>query len=203
MDSFWKWLTAANARGVFIGMLVGLVCVLGYWIWNEVTYTNPIPAAPPAKINYEVRSKSALLEFLDNNAFTSQFATVENPFLPIIRKKKWIPQPPETKPVEQSVEIKTVSMTPPPPPVQKPKPEVKKVKLVYRGRIGQPPEQVVALIEDQSSQRTRTFKADSLLYGLRIGDIGLKDLALVSEKGVTNLLRLGQVAEIKEQNDGE
>lgn len=197
MEGFWKWLTAANARGVFFGALIGLVGVLGYWIWNEVAANQTVPGAAPAKSKFEVQTKSDMIDFLVNNAFTSRYESVENPFLPVPLKKKTTPPPAVDIPVVSQV------VAPPPPSLKIYKPEVKKIKLVYRGRIVQSQDQVLALIEDQSKNQTKGYKANTNLYGLRVGDIGLKDMALISGKGATNLLQLGRVAEIMEQNDAE
>ena len=202
MESFWKWLTAANARGVFIGALVGLAGVLGYWIWNEVTAKKPVAIAIPAKFKYDVQAKPALIDFLVNDAFTSRYESVESPFMPPVRKKKDPSPPPETTPTEPKVAVSPPAPPAPPPP-KPPKPEVKKICVVYRGRIVQPEGQVVALFEDQFMGRTRTYKPGSLLYGFKIGEIGLKVVALISENGATNLLRLGRSEAIKEQDHVE
>ena len=227
MESFWKWLMRANARGVFLAAMLGLLGVTAWWIWKE---NAPIEAYILPSSSRELkptRPHLALLDYLKQQSALGRLALALNPFLSPLQRNMEQPNLPEfamitpRNPQEHLLirpgppeEPRPALPAPPPPeppeamtpaPVEPPPdgaPGPSAVSLTYRGLLQRPDGRVMALIEDSESKTSAFYDVDKPVFGLRLGQIRQQEARVISAQGRVLTLRMGQPVLIEEPNRG-
>lgn len=197
MDSFWKWLMRANARGVFIVSVIVLVLVLAWWVWREFApLERGISMVPGAGGTDKSRDSLGLLAFLEEERGRDSVQPPPYFFLNL-------PAPyvaPSTNAVATNLEpvVAVAPVKPADPKAAPPAPKKKEVTtLVYKGKVQRTDDQVLALIGDSKSGGSKFYRSGDEVCGMVLGEFS-KEEARVAVGGEEVVLEFGKPANFEE-----
>ncbi len=196
MESFWKWLMRANARGVSTGLLAALLFVVAWWLWSEfrppaserlLTGSRPQAAGPAAL---------GIGAFLDAAVAEGRTLRRADPFT-------WvrIPRIPVAPPPPVVADVPPPPTPTPPPPTPPPAaPAVKPretVTLVYRGVYRGADGRASALLKDSRSGKVLFHPPGADFSGVRVSAIHPTHVNIVDLDGAVHVLRLGESTQLE------
>jgi hypothetical protein len=198
METFWKWLSQANAKRVLASSVLVFTLVAAYWTWREFS--------PPKRRG--LPSSGSMPDDGDHGPLGLSVALADQPFdlptNPFLPKGWQPPRPPVETPVVRPTRPTTVTR----PAVRRPtvrrrptvapeKPAVaarakgaEMVTLVYKGVFQGTDGKAMALIEDSKQQRTRFYKPGRDVLGLQVGDISTTEVTITNLEGEAVPVRL-------------
>lgn len=196
MEEFWKWLMRTNARGVFFCSLLALVVVTAWWIWKEFAPIKGKVRVLPMTAQEKPRVGLGLLTLIEKQSSTGAVRAPGNSFLSS-------PSPPQNRTPKYSRLNgfkRWLTTRKPQKPIQKPeKPKPQKaawkpetVSLTYKGVFKRPDGKVMALIEDSKTKSSSFYTSGDELHGVKIGEIGMKEVGVILADESSVPLRLGE-----------
>lgn len=211
MDKFWKWLMRANARGVFLGTLLGLLLTIAWWTYRELREA-PRTETPPSKGTWSANDTPlGIIAFLDEQL--EDFAALGrgNPFH-LRRRKPRKPKPPAPGPEPQPEPAPPTPgpgpgpgpepdpAPPPSPPSPEPEPEPEPppkqgYTLEYKGLFTRSDGSTAALVRDSKTQTSSFFKKGTALHGMTIGRVNARYVTIQRPDGSLVMLKLGEPEE--------
>jgi len=215
MENFWKWLMRANARAVFLGSIVALVCVGAWWTWKElspVAYRFPPPppgsvAPPPAGLGVMayLEQQAALAAAAPPDPFRLPTPPARPAVAPrrdgdVARPTAPSPAPPEQPRADDAARPHRTPVATAP--AQPARAKSGSVALTYRGLFRRPDGRVVALIEDSKSRSSEFYAAGDALFGVQVGDIAEDHAEMIRADGSSVDLQLGEPASFREDGNG-
>ena len=212
MDSFWKWLMRANARGVLAAALVALIVTVGWWAWREYNAGPPGSSMPPLRERTASRTDLDELAFLDEQLTLGPECPADNPFLFYRRRHvaggptQPTPEPPRAPaigpqpeslwPIRQQPRRQQPQPEPDPEP-QPPPPE--SVTLTYKGIFKRSDGSVVALVRDSKTERSAFYKTGARLHWIHIGDFDTTQADIITADGSVTRIKLGEPETFEEE----
>lgn len=209
MEAFWKWLMRANARALFLCALLGLVVIAAWWTWKELSptdYTMPMPSSsshPGAELDL------GLLAFLDEQLALADLTPPQNPFTVVVKRPPVrVNETPPVQTTEQPPKQTTTTQTtaaatqptgpaggdPPKPERETPPRRPETVRITYRGIFKRTDGIAVALVEDSKTKTTAFYESGHEVGGIKIGEIGKQELAIVQADGESVTVHIGEPA---------
>jgi len=192
MDQFWKWLLRANARNLFIGALLALIGVTGWWVWREVTYEETTLRASGSMATNDVGRRLGILDSIEAQlSDESSVAVDRNPFVPPGQAAPpWVPVP------AVGAEARPPEVVKPPAPPPKAAPAI----LTYRGMFRPPDGKALAFIEDSRNKRTALYREGDRLFGATVASIGMTSAVLRAGADALIELPFGRPCSVEEQD---
>jgi hypothetical protein len=188
MDNFWKWLKKANARAVFVCLVVALAGVTGWWVWKLATPVRAamlVAGAGPEQPGLPL----GVLAFMESQK-TSPTNRAGDLFTPPDSFHPPAPQPkPEPERQPPAPQPKPEPEKQPPKPVPQPVKEV--TQLTYRGMMTRSDGTSAALLWDSKSKRAAFYPMGTNVFGLKLQTIEAEALSVDQADGSVTTLKRG------------
>ena len=182
-----RWLKKANAKAVFVCLLVSLLVTSGLWVFKLMSDVRDLGISASTRGSRRPNLPLGILDLVASveQTLADSFPSV-SPFAGApARPRKWR-KPPKSPPKRLS-----------PPPKRAPKAAVNRpetVSLIYKGIFKRSDGVNMALIEDSKSGSSSFYKLDSNLFGMSIQEIGSSMITITQEDGETMELPMDQSA---------
>lgn len=181
MDNFWTWLKKANARAVFLCLLVVLLGVTVKWVWRLMSPIQMIHAAPVGTGVDPTSRALGLLAFMKAQRAAGSDRAANLFFTPDSLSQATAP----AEPAEPVKPPDTVKNAKPPRPVKK------TFTLTYRGLYTREDGTPMALIEDSRSKRSAFYAAGTNCFGFTLKSVAPETLNATANDGTDTALKRG------------
>lgn len=186
----------ANARGVFLGSLLGFLLAIGWWTYREYRPEKK-ELIPGTGRKTELNSAPlGISAFIDDQLQAFRDVTRGDPFVRLMPTK---PRPhwpnPEPRPAPRPAPTPQPEVKPPPPKPKPAPPPKQGYTIEYKGLFTRSDGRTAAFLRDGKTGKSAFFAEGDTLNGMKIGRITQRQVNLVREDGTLALLGLGEPQE--------